>query len=131
MNLRVVGNRELPEKQEVVAQRDQDAKPVSAELRDDSEQHREQRERRRPERTRRYVRGRAATQVSPARADLAPQIAKRAYALYEDHGHRDGHAVEDWLQTERKIRTDEPASECMHLAAYSRSVSNAARCAEA
>jgi hypothetical protein len=39
--------------------------------------------------------------------DLAPQIAKQAYALYEEHGHHDGHAVEDWLQAERKIRTDQ------------------------
>ena len=38
--------------------------------------------------------------------DLAPQIAKQAYALYEEHGHHDGHAVDDWLQAERKVRAD-------------------------
>jgi H+-transporting ATPase len=43
---------------------------------------------------------------SPA-ADLAPQIAKQAYAFYEEHGHRDGHAVEDWLQAERRVRVDQ------------------------
>src|SRR5512146_1490899 len=36
-----------------------------------------------------------------APAELAPQIAAQAYALYEQEGHRDGHAVEDWLEAER------------------------------
>jgi H+-transporting ATPase len=40
-------------------------------------------------------------------ADLVPQIANQAYALYEEHGHNDGHAVEDWLQAERKVRGDQ------------------------
>jgi len=40
-------------------------------------------------------------------ADLTPQIAKQAYALYEEHGHDDGHAVDDWLQAEREVRTDQ------------------------
>ncbi|MDE3218214.1 MAG: HAD-IC family P-type ATPase, partial [Nitrospirota bacterium] len=35
-----------------------------------------------------------------------PQIAERAYELYEQHGRRDGHAVQDWLQAEREIRKD-------------------------
>ena len=39
--------------------------------------------------------------------DLTPQIAKRAYELYERQGRRDGHAVQDWLQAEREIRKDE------------------------
>jgi H+-transporting ATPase len=39
--------------------------------------------------------------------DLTPQIARQAYALYEQQGHRDGHAVENWLQAEQKIRKDE------------------------
>ncbi len=41
-------------------------------------------------------------------ADLTPQIARRAYALYEQEGHRDGHAGEDWAQAEREIRKDKP-----------------------
>ena len=41
-------------------------------------------------------------------ADLTPQIAQRAYELYEREGHRDGHAVQDWLQAEQNIRKDEP-----------------------
>jgi hypothetical protein len=35
-----------------------------------------------------------------------PQIAKRAYELYEQHGRRDGHAVQDWFQAEREIRKE-------------------------
>jgi H+-transporting ATPase len=40
--------------------------------------------------------------------DLTPQIATRAYELYEQRGRRDGRAVQDWLEAERKIRKDEP-----------------------
>ena len=40
--------------------------------------------------------------------DLTPQIAARAYELYEGHGHHDGHAVQDWTQAEREMRKDEP-----------------------
>jgi hypothetical protein len=39
--------------------------------------------------------------------DLTPQIATRAYALYEQRGRRAGYAVQDWLEAERKIRKDE------------------------
>jgi H+-transporting ATPase len=50
--------------------------------------------------------------LDPAKAktpsDLTPQIAERAYELYEREGHRDGHAVQDWLQAEQNIRKDEP-----------------------
>jgi len=44
-------------------------------------------------------------------ADETAQIARRAYELYEQHGHRDGHATEDWLQAEREIRNDENTSQ--------------------
>ncbi len=37
---------------------------------------------------------------------LAPQIAQRIYELYEQRGRREGHAVQDWRQAERKIRKD-------------------------
>jgi len=37
-------------------------------------------------------------------ADATPQIASRAYELYEQRGRRDGHADQDWLQAEREIR---------------------------
>jgi H+-transporting ATPase len=39
--------------------------------------------------------------------DVTPQIATRAYELYERQGRRDGHAVQDWLQAERDAREDE------------------------
>ena len=35
---------------------------------------------------------------------MTPQIAKRAYELYEQHGHRDGQAPQDWLEAEGEIR---------------------------
>jgi H+-transporting ATPase len=38
--------------------------------------------------------------------DLTPQIAKRAYELYELR--RENNAVQDWLQAERKIRKHKP-----------------------
>jgi H+-transporting ATPase len=37
-------------------------------------------------------------------SDLAPQIAKRAYELYEQEGRHDGHAAEDWAKAEGEIR---------------------------
>jgi H+-transporting ATPase len=40
--------------------------------------------------------------------DLTPQIASRAYELYERRGRRDGQADRDWLEAEREIRKDEP-----------------------
>jgi len=40
-------------------------------------------------------------------SDINLQISKGAYELYEQKGHKDGHAVRDWLQAERKIRKDE------------------------
>ena len=40
-------------------------------------------------------------------SDLRPQIAMRAYALYEQGGHQNGHAVQDWGEAEREIRKEE------------------------
>ena len=39
---------------------------------------------------------------------MTPQIAKRAYELYEQRGRQDGQAGRDWLEAEREIRKDEP-----------------------
>jgi len=39
---------------------------------------------------------------------LAPQIATRAYELYEQRGRQDGRDVRDWLQAEGEIWKDEP-----------------------
>jgi H+-transporting ATPase len=41
--------------------------------------------------------------------DLAPQVATRAYEIYERQGRRDGHATEDWLAAEREIRNEQPS----------------------
>jgi len=38
--------------------------------------------------------------------DLTPQIAARAYELYEQRGRREGQARQDWLEAEREIRKD-------------------------
>jgi hypothetical protein len=40
--------------------------------------------------------------------DLIPQIATRAYELYEQRGRQDGRAAQDWGQAEREIRNVEP-----------------------
>jgi plasma-membrane proton-efflux P-type ATPase len=46
--------------------------------------------------------------VAKKPVDLTPQIAKRAYELYEQRGRQDGRAVQDWSQAEREIRKDAP-----------------------
>jgi hypothetical protein len=38
---------------------------------------------------------------------LTPKIATRAYALYEQEGHREGHAEEDWGKAEQEIKKEE------------------------
>jgi len=40
--------------------------------------------------------------------DTTPQIANRAYQLYEEQGRREGHSVQDWLQAEQEIRNAAP-----------------------
>jgi H+-transporting ATPase len=49
----------------------------------------------------------AAPLLAREPVDVRPQIAKRAYELYERQGRRENHAVQDWLQAEREIRKDE------------------------
>ena len=39
--------------------------------------------------------------------DLTPQIAARAYELYEQRARGEGQATRDWLQAERETRRDE------------------------
>jgi H+-transporting ATPase len=39
--------------------------------------------------------------------DLKPQIATRAYELYEQRGRGAGHADQDWLEAERETRQEE------------------------
>jgi H+-transporting ATPase len=50
----------------------------------------------------------AAPLLAKTPVDVTPQIAKRAYELYEQRGRQDGRAIQDWRQAERKIRKDEP-----------------------
>jgi hypothetical protein len=38
--------------------------------------------------------------------DLNPQIAQRAYELYEQRGRRDGQADQDWLKAEREVKAE-------------------------
>ena len=40
-------------------------------------------------------------------SDLTPQIAKRAYELYEERGRQSDPAVQDWEQAQKEIRKDE------------------------
>jgi H+-transporting ATPase len=50
-----------------------------------------------------------------ATADLTPQIAKRAYELYEGRGRKGGQAVQDWEKAKQEVQKDErkadPSSE--------------------
>ncbi|MGA3128587.1 MAG: plasma-membrane proton-efflux P-type ATPase [Candidatus Korobacteraceae bacterium] len=44
-------------------------------------------------------------------SDLTPQIAKRAYELYEERGRKGNLAAQDWAQAKREIGTDGPKAE--------------------
>ena len=44
--------------------------------------------------------------VSPC-DDLQARIAKRAYEIHAEQGHRYGYALADWLEAEREILTAE------------------------
>jgi H+-transporting ATPase len=44
-------------------------------------------------------------------SDLTPQIATRAYELYEQQGRQDGQSVQDWEKAEREIREDQGKAE--------------------
>jgi H+-transporting ATPase len=44
-------------------------------------------------------------------SDLTPQIAKRAYELYEERGRQSDPALQDWEKAEREIRKDEVKTE--------------------
>jgi H+-transporting ATPase len=49
----------------------------------------------------------AAPLLGRTPVDATPQIAKRAYELYEQRGRQDGRALQDWGQAEREIREEE------------------------
>ncbi len=44
-------------------------------------------------------------------SDLKPLIAKRAYELYEQRGHKEGKSIQDWRQAEEEIRKNEDKDE--------------------
>jgi H+-transporting ATPase len=46
----------------------------------------------------------AAPLLGKIPVDLTAQISQRAYELYEQRGHREGHSDQDWLQAEREVR---------------------------
>ena len=50
----------------------------------------------------------AAPLLAKETADAKGRITRRAYELYERHGRNDGHAVQDWLEAERAIRSEQP-----------------------
>ena len=54
------------------------------------------------------IKWRVTNAVAKKPVDITPQIAKRAYELYEQEGRHDGHAVQDWAQAEREIRKAAP-----------------------
>ena len=49
----------------------------------------------------------AAPLLAKKPVDVTPQIAGRAYELYEQRGRHDGQVGRDWLEAEREIRKDE------------------------
>jgi H+-transporting ATPase len=49
----------------------------------------------------------AAPLLARKSVDVTPQIARRAYELYEQRGRQGGRDVQDWLQAEGEIRKDE------------------------
>jgi F-type H+-transporting ATPase subunit b len=53
---------------------------------------------------------------SKTSSDSTPQIAKRAYELYEQHGRKSDSANQDWSQAEREIRKGEIKAESKHEA---------------
>jgi H+-transporting ATPase len=49
-----------------------------------------------------------AVEISP---NLTPQIAKRAYELYEERAGKDGSSVQDWEKAEREVRKPDAKAE--------------------
>jgi hypothetical protein len=52
------------------------------------------------------IKWRVLNAVAKKPVDVTPQIAKRAYELYEKRGRQDGRAVQDWEQAEREVKTE-------------------------
>jgi plasma-membrane proton-efflux P-type ATPase len=54
------------------------------------------------------IKWRVLNAVAKKPIDVTPQIARRAYELYEQRGRQEGRAVQDWGQAEKEIRKHEP-----------------------
>jgi hypothetical protein len=54
------------------------------------------------------IKWRVPNAVAKNPVDVAPQIAQRAYELYEQRGRQDGRAIEDWRQAEQEIGEIDP-----------------------
>jgi H+-transporting ATPase len=54
------------------------------------------------------IKWRVTNAVAKKPVDVTPQIAKRAYELYEQQGRHDGHAVQDWARAEQEVRKGAP-----------------------
>jgi Protein of unknown function (DUF2934) len=54
------------------------------------------------------IKWRVLNAVAKKPIDATPQIAKRAYELYEQRGRQDGRAAQDLGQAEREIREHDP-----------------------
>jgi len=52
------------------------------------------------------IKWRVPDAVAERTVDVTPQIAKRAYELYEKRGRQDGRAAQDWEQAEHEIQKD-------------------------
>ena len=54
------------------------------------------------------IKWRVLNAVTKKPVDVTPQIAKRAYELYEQRGRQDGKAIQDWEQAEEEVRSHQP-----------------------
>jgi H+-transporting ATPase len=52
------------------------------------------------------IKWRVLNAVAKKPVDVTPQIAKRAYELYEKRGRQDGRAAQDWEQAEREVKAE-------------------------
>ncbi len=49
----------------------------------------------------------AKTPISGTAPNLNAEISAKAYELYEQEGHHDGHADQDWLEAEKEVQKEE------------------------
>ncbi len=47
------------------------------------------------------------SQAAGTAPDLNAEIAAKAYELYEQEGHHDGNADQDWLEAEQEVKKEE------------------------